>query len=205
MTGAQRMALAGAHEQAIGRELRERGYDVEPFGQALLSAQVRKRLRDQRCPAHLSLMRWLPDLAVMLSGTPHLVAIDAKTNEKCNSTSRNHAIELRSILGGLVTRMPVVYVCCDMSLLTVKDLYERLRADATDPGVWPCCGDCIAIFRKSLNELQIADELPEYCPAHLARKAKGRAGGSGTPYVRFPRAWCEPLDGTFPRRRDGAA
>ena len=205
MTGAKRLALAAVHERAIAAELQERGYDVEPFGQALLSDEVRKRLRDQRCPAHLSLMRWMPDLAVMLSGTAHLVAIDAKTNEKCNSASRNHAIELRSILGARVTRMPVVYVCCDMSLLSVEDLYARARGDAADPDLWPCCGNCIAIFRKGANELQIADELPEYCPIHLERKQRGRAGGSGTPYLRFPRAWCQPLDGTFPQRRAGAA
>ena len=218
------MALGDTHDQIVAAEISLRGYDQEPFGQALLSDEVRKRLRSQGCPAHLSLMRWLPDRAVMVPGNyRRLGLIDAKTQQKRNSTLPNHSIEMRSILGARVTRMPAYYVCCDMKALPIGHIYRLVRTGPlweeqshTGQRIRTCCDcgkavpasdRCIDIFRTGADELQIADQLPAYCPVQAAKKNRGLlSDGSGTPFVLIPRAWCQDMDTVFPSLRgDGNA
>jgi hypothetical protein len=197
------MDIGERHDQgSVVPEITRRGYLIEPFGQGLLSPAVRKRLREQNCPAHLSLMRWLPDRAVMVPGdNRRLGLIDAKTCLNGNQQTPYHAVEFRSILGALVTRIRSFYVCSDLHVLSAAELWSRLRPSAVaielldaSTEIWPCCQSCYRIFRDGTDEMAITDALPAYCPA-LARK---RNGGSGTPYVRFPRTWCHPLDAVFP-------
>jgi hypothetical protein len=221
------MVLGDIHDQDVAAVISDLGYIVEPFGQALLSDDVRRRLRQRGCPAHLSLMRWLPDRAVMVPGDlRRLGVIDAKTQQKRNSSQPNHSIEMRSILGSRITRIPAFYVCCDMKVLNIETLYDRVRKDElweyaahTGQRLRACCDvgraiadalRCIDIFRNGSDEIQISDSLPEYCPVQLPRINRGLLpDGSGTPYVLIPRNWCQPLETIFPRldaqREDGAA
>lgn len=185
MNGRGRLALGDMHDRGlVVPELETRGYELEEFGQALLSAAVRRSLRQRT-----SLVRWLPDHAVKVPGAEkRLALIDSKTCTGRNRASANHAVEFRSILGAMITRIPTFYVCCDLKVLPAQTLYTVLRAGRQ---AWPCCVACMETFRTGLNELQIADQLPEYCPAHTGN-------GSGTPYVRFPKTWCDPMDSVFP-------
>lgn len=189
MSGAQRLALGDDHDRtAVVPAIEARGYEVEEFGQALLSPAVRERLRHRT-----SLIRWLPDHAVKVPGArERLALIDSKTCTGRNRETKNHAVEFRSILGALITRIPTFYVCHDLRVLDTKVLYLSLRlAPELYEQAWPCCESCMATFQAGRNELQIADELPEHCPNHVG-------GGSGTPFVRFPRIWCYSMDRVFP-------
>lgn len=186
MSGARRLALGDRHDrEAVVPAIEARGYEVEEFGQALLSDDVRARLRNRT-----SLIRWLPDRAVKVPGKlDKLALIDSKTCTGRNRGTPNHAVEFRSILGALVTRIPTFYVCCDLKVLNAMGLYMALRL--LPENAWPCCDGCMTTFRNGVNELEIADKLPDYCPKYIGN-------GSGTPFVRFPRTWCEDMDTTFP-------
>jgi hypothetical protein len=203
--GSIRMAIGDAHDTgSVVPAITARGYQLPEFGQALLSPEVRRRLRNQDCPAHLSLMRWLPDRAVIVPGNDRrLGLIDAKTCMDGNSESLNHAIEFRSILGARVTRIRSFYVCSDLKVLGADDLWEALHPGGMpderrgDAAIWPCCPSCFRIFRSSTDEMAITDALPEHCPALIRRRTRG----SKTPMVRFPKTWCRSLDSVFPSVR----
>ena len=173
-TFAQRMPLASALEQAVAGELLARGHTVEPFGQALLAPSVRDGLRETD-----SVLRWLPDLAVMTPGRRGLILVDAKGCQ--TSSTPNHAIELRSLYATTLTGLPTFYVCQDRKLLSPLDV-----SDSSEPDGF-CCRRCWDLF--VLDPMQ----LPKRCPEHERRQRRG----SGTPYVLIKRARCRPLASVF--------
>ena len=142
---ADRMALAGPHEQAVLAELAGRGLSVEPFGQALLSDGLRDALRKTD-----TLMRWLPDIAGWRPGKPKPFLVDAKN---CITTkTENHSIEMRALLAARITMLPVFYVCDDYRALSAAGVFE----DGPDGH---CCPECWA--------------LPAHCPDHKRRGRRG--------------------------------
>jgi len=196
VSGAGRMALGDKHDrESVVPALKARGYEVQEFGQALLTDEVRARLRTRT-----SLIRWLPDHAVMVPASDaRLGLIDSKTCTRQNNGTTNHALEFRSILGAQVTRVPTWYVCSDLRVISSSYLFTALRfVEQLIQQAWPCCDSCMTIFRTGSNELQIADDLPEHCPDHMERKRFGIARGSGTPFVRFPKTWCQDMNSVFP-------
>lgn len=168
MNGADRLAWADAHEQAVMSELRGRGLAVDRFGQALLPPPIRNVMKGST-----SLLRWLPDLACWHPTARHLALIDAKGS--IGSKTENHAIELRSILAARITGLPVFYVCDEMKALLATQI---VRAGG-------CCDGCW----ERMQDDPWGRRLPVRCPEHERRGG----AGSGTPYVLVSRKWCQPL------------
>lgn len=174
MTGAERLAAAQRHELAVAHRIRALGHSVEPFGQALLRPAVRDYITDTN-----SLLRWLPDLAVMVAAARVLVLVDAKG---CLSTNTaNHALEMRSLAGARLTELPVWYVCHEFRALSAASVLD----DGPDR---MCCSECWDTFTHH------PDVLPTRCPRHRARQGRG----SGTPYVLVRKDRCIPLERALP-------
>jgi hypothetical protein len=149
---------------------------VEPFGQELLSERVRAELARTT-----SLLRWLPDLAVM--GSPHgLVLVDAKSATEGHRNSSNYSIEMRSILAGEMTELGVIYVFHDFHYIAVKHVRDVIAR--------ACCRGC-----KSAFDQRRLDLLPRYCPIYLPRQSPTC---SATPFVLVPKASCRHLDVALP-------
>lgn len=86
----QRLGLGVDHERAVERRLggEVAGASVVPFGQAMLPASTRDRLRLTPSP-----IRWLPDLLVV---TPHrALLVDAKAGR---ADTPNYAIEWAALV-----------------------------------------------------------------------------------------------------------
>lgn len=148
-----------AEEIVIGK-LRANGYPVEPFGQALLSAQARNALRETK-----SLIRWLPDLFIPGSRSRAAVTIDAKS---CSTKYSNHSIEMRSLACARdIVELPVFYICPDGHAITAATVLEE-GPDRV------CCDRCWNCFLHDFAS------LPERCPTYVAR---GGLSGSKTPFV----------------------
>jgi hypothetical protein len=103
-TFGSRLRLASATETEATERLRDAGYVVGQFGQAMLPQEVREQLRHSE-----SDLRWLPDL-IAIRGTRELL-VDAKTSAR--SDTPNYSIELRAHRAHLALMsaygVPVVY------------------------------------------------------------------------------------------------
>jgi hypothetical protein len=172
-----RMTDAQQHEQDVYAKIDAPGRVVEPFGQGLLSPKVRDYLKETE-----SLLRWLPDLVVMIPAARQLVLVDAKGCLSTNTNSPNHSIEMRSLLGAQLTGLPVWYVCQDFRALSMISVIE----DGPDR---TCCRDCWQTFRSNPGA------LPKYCPVYAPRRGWGR---SGTPFVLVRKDRCVPLERALP-------
>jgi hypothetical protein len=84
-----RMAAAERWEILLAEYLRSRGWQVERFGQGMLTEGARAMLRKSPADAHL---RWLPDLLIERGNDT--VFIDAKNSDA--TRTGNHAVELAS-------------------------------------------------------------------------------------------------------------
>lgn len=84
-----RLAEALEHEKNVTKALLARGWLAEPFGQAMLSEQMRDHLRRVKTS-----VRWMPDIiaAKTLAGGEQIIFIDAKAGERHKETG-NHDIE----------------------------------------------------------------------------------------------------------------
>lgn len=167
---------AELHEQAVEERIRQLGFTVDRFGQGLLSETVRGYLSLET----RSLLRWLPDLAVMVDHARIIVLVDAKNCAPSNRGTLNHSIEMRSLRTAQLIDLPVWYVCQDFKALSAHAIIR----DGPDES---CCQRCW----KQLTELP--DDLPERCPEH---QLKGR-NGSSTPYVLIAKARCRTLKKVF--------
>lgn len=117
----------------------------------------------------------------MVAHSREIFLVDAKNCKSNNKDTPNHSMEMRSLLAAQVIGLTVWYVCQD---------FKALSADAVikDGIVKPCCESCGRLFKES------PDDLPDYCPEHLARDG----AGSGTPYVLVAKNCCRPLQESFP-------
>lgn len=114
-----RLADAEEFEHAVADALRERGWLVEPFGQALLTPTARDILRGDPNAQH----RWLPDLLAYRPARGTRVLVDAKA-----SGAPNYAIE-KDALSALVEHertalMPVYVVFSDWHVARACELWE---------------------------------------------------------------------------------
>lgn len=116
-------------ENTVMRELRRRGWDVQWFGQGLLSPRFRRYLQDVEPPAR---ERWLPDMIAArreLAGM-RIVYLDPKGGEKWRETG-NHDVEVAALDGAegweAFTRGVVYFVFGDGSVLTAEDIRPIAR------------------------------------------------------------------------------
>lgn len=87
MSFAERICMAERYEHDVMQALIDRGWFVEPFGQALLSEDMRRLLRGRQTG-----VRYLPDMAAVKDGL--MVWVDAKASVA--SGTGNHAVETAS-------------------------------------------------------------------------------------------------------------
>ncbi|MFE5890477.1 hypothetical protein ACFQ6E_16275 [Streptomyces sp. NPDC056462] len=114
----QRKVVGDAHERYVGEQLILRGWEVNPWGQGLLTRKLQEALRVTD-----SFIRWIPDL-IAAKGTD-LVLIDCKARMTSRNTGR-HAVERAAVHAHLQlvawTRLPVYYVFDDLGVLSPHDI-----------------------------------------------------------------------------------
>ncbi|WP_078940541.1 hypothetical protein [Streptomyces cellulosae] len=102
----QRKAIGDAHERYVAEQLTVRGWEVDPWGQGLLSGRLQGALRRTD-----SFIRWFPDL--IAAKGEDLVLIDCKGGMTSRKTDR-HAVERAAVRAHLQlvawTGLPVYYV-----------------------------------------------------------------------------------------------
>jgi hypothetical protein len=176
-------------EPATYAALRMHGYDVQLYGQGMLTDQARAMLRGVPTP-----QRWTPDFMV---GRPavedrprwpvglrgkYVFLVDAKYRWP---NQQNHSIELRSLLAAPTFGMDVYYVCSTRHGDDCKDFGVIHHAQVLSSRHRPCCSGCWKTFTDSRDPMR---ELPEHCP----NQQRGRKA-SGTPYIVFPPTDLHPL------------
>jgi hypothetical protein len=114
----QRKAIGDAHEQYVAEQLTLRGWEVNLWGQGLLTRKLQDALRGTD-----SFIRWSPDL--IAAKGKDLVLIDCKSRMTSRNTGR-HAIERAAVYAHLQlvawTRLPVYYVFDDLGVLAPHDV-----------------------------------------------------------------------------------
>lgn len=100
MSYAERAREAAWHELWVKQELNLiTGWQAEPYGQALLSEDMRRALRRCRTLAgRKAPVRWMPDIIAVRS--PEVRFIDAKAGQKWEATG-NHDIEADALQAAL--------------------------------------------------------------------------------------------------------
>lgn len=114
----QRKAAGDAHEQRVAGQLTQRGWNVNAWGQGVLTAPVCLALRHSN-----SSLRWTPDL--IAAKDDQVVLIDCKTRMTSHTTQR-HAVERAAVTAHLQlvawTQLPVYYVFDNLDVLTPYDV-----------------------------------------------------------------------------------
>lgn len=111
-----RKQVGDIHEERVGKELFERRWAVDPWGQAILSEPIRKAV---------SRTRWknFPDLVAARDGD--LVAIDAKDRMSSAETGR-YAISRECVSFGIqfvaAFGVPIFYVFGNLGVLTPQEV-----------------------------------------------------------------------------------
>ncbi len=119
MTYTERMAAAAAWERTVVDRLHHEGWQVEPYGQALLTPAAKQMLQQHTMAQH----RWLPDLIAGRDDSTILVDCKATLgHQPC------HAIE-KSSLSSLVAHeqnalLPVYVVFNDWHVARACELWE---------------------------------------------------------------------------------
>lgn len=122
----KRIEDAQKHEQDVINALLARDWFAEPFGQAMLSEQMRDHLRRVETS-----VRWMPDIiaAKNIAGKEHIVFIDAKAGERYKETG-NHDIENAALESAkrwikLSGDCPYFFVFGDGGVATPDDVLEN--------------------------------------------------------------------------------
>lgn len=114
----QRKAIGDAQEHYVAEQLTLRGWEVNFWGQGLLTRNLRDALRGTD-----SFIRWIPDL--IASKGKELVLIDCKSRMTSRNTGR-HAVERAAVHAHLQlvawTGLPVYYVFDDLGVLAPHDV-----------------------------------------------------------------------------------
>lgn len=118
----RRLEIAQNHEADVRNMLTLEGWLCEPFGQGMLSEQMRAALRDYPMG-----IRWMPDLiAHHRLGRWKPMLVDAKTCFRTRKTN-NHSIEIRALESHerleIAWDIPTIYVWDD--LLTATPAHVR--------------------------------------------------------------------------------
>lgn len=118
-----RKAAGDILEQRVAEELTLRGWEVNPWGQGVLTAPVRGALKRTD-----SSLRWTPDLVAARGEI--VVLIDCK-GRMTSSASNRHSIERAAVKAHLQfaawTDLPVYYVFDNLGVLTPHDVLTAGR------------------------------------------------------------------------------
>lgn len=118
-----RKRVGDAHEQRVAQLLQRRGWDVNQWGQGVLSVPVQTALRGTD-----SSLRWTPDL--LAARGRDIALIDCKAR-MTSTASRRHAVERAAVRAHLQLTawvcLPVYYVFDDLGVLTPYDVLIRGR------------------------------------------------------------------------------
>jgi len=140
MSFAARLALGDEHEHRVRYELEARGWEVTPWGQAILPEQSRRVLRAFR-------FRHFPDLLATRPG--ECIAIDAKDRMRSSGTGR-YAVARECVSFGLqfvaAFGIPVYYVFGNLGTLCPTEVmsYGRIGPRASGSGAYYLVSDRIA-------------------------------------------------------------
>lgn len=114
----RRKAKGDAHEQYVAEELTLRGWEVNPWGQGILTHPVRGALRRTD-----SSLRWTPDLVAARGEV--VVLIDCKSRMTSGASGR-HAVERAAVKAHLQlcawTDLSIYYVFDNLGVLTPHDV-----------------------------------------------------------------------------------
>lgn len=184
----ERMDIAARCEAATSAELRRLSYDVESYGQAMLTDAARQMLRGIPTPE-----RWIADFLVTrrpvfgprvpaVMGTKKVLLVDAKY---AREDTGNHSIEMRSILAAIIATLPTYFVCSQwtgshFSAFGVIHHRQVLRGRYR-----PCCEHCGRTLKTAPSPMF---DLPDYCPAQARTRT-----ASATPYVIISKTELQPL------------
>ncbi|MEV3856944.1 hypothetical protein AB0J38_21765 [Streptomyces sp. NPDC050095] len=115
----QRKAIGDAHERYVAEELTGRGWEVDFWGQGLLSRALQRALQKTD-----SSIRWFPDL--IAAKAQDLVLIDCKGGMTSRRTGR-HAVERAAVQAHLQlvawTGLPVYYVFEGLGVWAPHDVH----------------------------------------------------------------------------------
>lgn len=98
--GQDRMHIGARHEDRVKLSIELRGWHVHPWGQGVLSEEVRQAFNQRDRGADVLLWRWMPDMIAVRGLDIYL--IEAKS-EKRNDTPY-FTIELRSVMAQLAMK-----------------------------------------------------------------------------------------------------
>ena len=107
-----RLSVGTAHERRVSTELRARAWTVDPWGQGVLSAEIRDAI--QRGESRL---RFLPDLIAARNG--ELITIDCKDRMRSTDSGR-YAVARQCVNFGLhiaALGIPLYYVFGNLGVL----------------------------------------------------------------------------------------
>jgi hypothetical protein len=126
-----RLEFSRHHEERVVAEFRQRGFTVDPFGQALLTDAARLALRSVKPPSGL---RWIADFIVWRSDVSAFL-VDAKASLRTDTQS--FSIELASYETQLAferINQPVIFVFADMSWNRACDLRPHRECAGSSRG-----------------------------------------------------------------------
>jgi hypothetical protein len=125
------MVISRAHEEQVAHKFRRAGFNVDPFGQALLTEAARAALREVTPPSGV---RWMADFVAWRADVQAFL-IDAKTSVRSDTAS--FAIEEASYETQLAFErfgQPVIFVFADFSWNRACDLKPHRRCDGSQRG-----------------------------------------------------------------------
>ncbi len=128
-----RLSIGTDHEQRVAGELRARGWTVDPWGQGVLSAEVRDAI--QRGESRL---RFLPDLIAARNG--ELVTVECKDRMRSADSGR-YAIARQCVNFGLqmlALGVPLLYVFGNLGVLLPTEVmtYGRIGPRVIGSGAY---------------------------------------------------------------------
>jgi hypothetical protein len=146
MSFAARLAEAHAFEDEVHAALEQRGWIVEPYGQALLTPQARRILGGDAHAQH----RWLPDLIAYHERRATRVLIDAKAGDGPSYAVEKSALSALSEHEGNAL-MPLYIVFRDWRVVRACELMaatDDTRICRTGPPPSRGSGTPYWLFRK---------------------------------------------------------
>lgn len=121
MNGQDRLHLGKRHEERVKLSLELRGWHVHPWGQGVLSDEVRQAFRERDVGADVLLWRWMPDMIAVRAVDIYLV--EAKSEKRKDTPY--FTIEVRSIMAQLAMKtlgLSTVIVWDDGSCNRTEDI-----------------------------------------------------------------------------------
>jgi hypothetical protein len=121
VTGQERIHLGQRHEERVKLSLELRGWHVHPWGQGVLSDEVRQAFNERDNGSDVLLWRWMPDMIAVRGIDIYL--IEAKSERRTDTPY--FTIEVRSIMAQLAMKtlgLSTVIVWADGTCNRTEDL-----------------------------------------------------------------------------------